>query len=489
MGKGRSPARLPLALLAVVAAASMVTGCGDGGDGGDGDGAAPPHPVEVELAAGPAMLPPAGDPLVEGATIERITMPGDITPEVAQRWSEYSPGRVLLFGDPALDDPFDGPWVLAVLLQGSESSGLGGEFDARDTGTGWVDVPVEQLNQEGRHAGLLYGNLDPAAAEALAEAVVVRSGDELPGTIELPSAALRSAADEMELLVAADVDAGFLGATNAPSGVVPSVTWSRQGQDGWSRVAVSSLADTPGLELLLRAITGGAAAGPNLLPVGGEGAIDQLVVVRVIDDTLVQVQAQHLSLDEVVALVERLQPAAAERWVELRDAAFLQPAVGTSVPNAQVVLDEVFGDLRVRNELAVDRVEGPFGPFDGCSTSLSMTLRSGVGLPNGGGMGFGPCPELGSVHLTPLDDRTIVRGLLPPPATHVVVRTSAGEVRRIDPVGDEWKLYAGEVDGVGTIVGVEAVAADGTVVGRMGPEPTPIGSSLALGGGDLAAPG
>src|SRR5690606_31560034 len=129
----------------------------------------------------------------------------------------------------------------------------------------------------------------------------------------------------------------------APSGVVPSVTWSRQGQDGWSRVSVSSFTDTPGLELLLRAITGGAAAGPNLLPVGGEGAIDQLVAVDVIDDTLVQVQAQHLPLGEVDALVERLRPAPPERWGELRDAAFLQPAVGALVPNAQVVLDEVFG--------------------------------------------------------------------------------------------------------------------------------------------------
>lgn len=482
-GDGPSSARLGFALLVLAVAASMLAGCGDAGDG-----AASVDPVEVELAAGPAMLPPADDALTDGATIRSITAPDDITPEVVQQRSEYSPGRVLLFGDPALDDPFDGPWVLAVLLQGSESSGLGGEFDARGTGAGWVDVPVEQLNQEGRHAGLLYGNLDPAAAEMLGEAVVVRSGDELPGTIELPSAALRSAADEMELLVTTDVDAGFLGATNAPPGSVPSVSWSRHGASEWSSLTVSSFADTPGLELLLRAITGGAAAGPNLLPVGGEGAIDQLVAVEVIDDTLVQLQAQHLPLDEVVALLERLQPAAPERWVQLRDALFIQEPYATMVPNPRVLLDEVLGDVRIRIELGIDRVDGPFGPFDSCFDSLTMTLRSGVGVPGTGGMGSRPCPELGGVQLTPVGDRTIVHGVLPPAASHVVVRTSAGEVRRIDPVGDEWKLYAGEVDGVGTIVGVEAVAADGTVVGRMGPEPTPIGSSLALGGGDLAAP-
>ncbi|MFN7149266.1 MAG: hypothetical protein ACK4V6_07275, partial [Microthrixaceae bacterium] len=479
-------ARRMSSLLILLVSASMLAACG-GGDGGDG--AASPDPVEVEIAAGPAMLPPADDALTQGATIERITTPDDITPEVVQQRSEYSPGRVLLFGDPTLADPFDGPWVLAVLLQGSESSGLGGEFDDRGTEVGRVDVPVEQLNQEGRHAGLLYGNLDPAAAEALGEAVVVRSGDELPGSIELPSAALRSAGDEVELLVSADVDAGFLGATNAPPGAVPSVTWSRQGQDDWSRVAVSSFADTPGLELLLRAITGGAAAGPNLLPVGGEGAIDQLVVVEVIDETLVQVQAQHLPLEQVVALVERLQPVPPERWVQLRDAAFVQPPYATMVPNPRAVLDEVLGDVRIRIELGVDRVDGPFGPFDSCFDSLTMTLRSGVGVPGTGGMGSGPCPEFGRVGLTPVEGRTIVHGVLSPAASYVDVRTSGGEVRRIDAVGDEWKLYAAEVAGVGTVIEVTASAADGTVVGRMGPEPTPIGSSLALGGGDLVAPG
>ena len=113
----------------------------------------------------------------------------------------------------------------------------------------------------------------------------------------------------------------------------------------------------------------------------------------------------------------RLAAAADGRWDELSDAAFLQPAL-SDLPDAQVVLDEVFGDVRLRSELAANRVEGPFGPFDSCTTSSYLRLRSGLGLP-GGGM----------------------------------------------------------------------VAADGSVIGWLGTGDSPMGVSLAAGGGLLQSPG
>lgn len=466
-------------LVAVVAA-----GCGEG----DGGGAAA-SPIEVELVAGGAVLPATDDPLLVGSSIEMLRAPSDLTPEAVGSWTEHTPGRVVLYGDATLEDPFDGPWVFAVLLQGSESSGLGGEFDPRGTGTEWVDVPVEQLNQEGRYAGLLAGGLDASVVGALGEEAEVSLGDGAPGSIELPASALRAASDQLVPLVGADVDDAFLGASGGMPGVVPTVAWSRTDTPDWSRLMVSSWAGRPGLDLLLRATTGGAAVGPNVMPVGGEGAIDQVVAIRVVGDTLAHVQAQQIPVDQLAAFAGRLSPVGEERWTELRDAAFRQPVQGPGLPGAQVVLDEVFGDVRVRSQLSVMPMQGAWGPFDSCVTSSDIWLRSGLSVAGTGGTSAGACPELGDVRVVPVGDRTIVHGVATPSTDHVRLRLVSGEVLELRPQGDAWQLYAGDVAGVETIVEVQAVAADGSVIGRLGTEASPTGASLAMGGGPLQPPG
>ena len=93
------------------------------------------------------------------------------------------------------------------------------------------------------------------------------------------------------------------------------------------------------------------------------------------------------------------------------------------------------------------------------------------------------------VQLVPVDGRTIVHGIATPPTERVRLRLDSGEVLELRPTGDAWQLYAGEVAGVGTILEVQAVAADGSVIGRLGVEPSPVGVSLATGGGALQPPG
>lgn len=467
---------------AVAVAALVLAGCGDGS--GDADSS----PVEVELVAGEAVLPAPDDPLLAGSSIESLRAPADLTPEAVGSWNDDTPGRVVLYGDAELEDPFEGPWVFAVLLDGSEMSGLGGGFDARGTDTEWVDVPVESLSQEGRYAGLLAGGIDRAAATDLGEAVEVSTDGDAPGAIEIPASALRAASDRLEPLVAADVDAAFLGASGGMPGVVPTVGWSRGGEDDWSRLMVSSWADRPGLELLLRATTGGATTGPNVMPVGGEGATDQIVALRVVGGTLAHVQAQQIPVDELAAFADRLSPAAEQRWVELRDARFLQPALSPYLPDAQVVLDEVFGDVRLRSELAVTPMQGEWGPFDACMTSSGFQLRSGLGLPSGG-TSAGGCPEFGEVQLVSVGERTIVHGVATPSTERVQVVLASGEVHEPELQGDAWRLYAAEVAGVGAVVEVRAIAADGSVIGRLGADPSQVVGSLSTGGGRLQPPG
>jgi len=177
-----------------------------------------------------------------------------------------------------------------------------------------------------------------------------------------------------------------------------------------------------------------------------------------------------------------------ERWVELRDAAFLQPALYPDLPDAQVVLDEVFGDVRLRSELAVTPMQGEWGPFDSCTTSSYLRLRSGLPLPGGGWVATG-CPELGVVQLVPVGERTIVHGVATPSTERVRLVLASGEVREPELQGDAWQLYAAEVAGIGTVVEVRAIAADGSVIGRLGADPAQVVGSLSTGGGRLQPPG
>ena len=164
-----------------------------------------------------------------------------------------------------------------MVFQGSETSGLGGEFDPHGTDVRWIDVPAVQQSQELRSAGLLVGGMDEATGDELADNVEVAGGYDTvgadgPNTIEILPDALAAAPGGLQRLTSAPVSGGEIGADDPGAATAPSVTWSRRSEAGWASLSITSFTADPAWELLLRAVNGGEPVGPNLLPVGGESA-------------------------------------------------------------------------------------------------------------------------------------------------------------------------------------------------------------------------
>ena len=197
--------------MAVLAVGSLaLAGCGDDTRGGGAERAAAGVPERAVAVAGPALLPPSDSELTAGLPVEMVVAPDDVEP-LPGDLADAGPGLLALYGDPSAEDPLSEPWALAVLHQGSENSGLGGTFDARGTGTVWTEVPVEQLNQESRHAGVLTSGLDAPIVAALADGVEVTDRDGAGEGIEIPPAVLDDQPGTLRLITAGSLDVAAIG--------------------------------------------------------------------------------------------------------------------------------------------------------------------------------------------------------------------------------------------------------------------------------------
>lgn len=457
-------------MVAALAAGSLaLAGCGDGPAPRSGADAAPGAQVEERArpVAGPALLPPLDGDLLAGLSLERFVAPDDIDPEVVAQVTRYPNGEVALYGDPSADDPFDGPWALAVVFQGSEDSGLGGEFDPHGTDVRWIDVPVEQQSQELRSAGLLVGGMDAAIADDLARNVEVAGGstgpdDDRPHKIEILADALAAAPGGLQRITSATVSGWEIGATQPGSDTAPSVTWTCRSDDARNSLTVTSFGADPAWELLLRAVNGGAAVGPNLLPVGGEGAPGQSTGVATIGDTTVLVQVQG-DAPPITDVIDSLRPADRQDWEALATAFPMEPPP-TSLTDADVLLTGAAHGGAYSYAVRVDTFDTPFGPSTVCSDELMVAYPDGQ-FDGGDLSGGQPCVSTGSIGLVALvNGATLVHGELAPEVDAVRLTLDDGEVVQPDLTGDARRAFVVVTEGSRRLVQVEALAADGRVI-------------------------
>ncbi len=460
-----------MALLAAVSVA--LVGCGDDATGGSDAANTGSATTGAEVAertrptAGPALLPPSDSELLAGLSLDRAVGPDDIDAEVVAQIEQYPNGEIALYADPAAEDPFAGPWALAVVVQGSETSGLGGEFDPHGTDVRWIDVPVEQQSQELRSAGLLVGGLDDATAADLAENTEVAGGldgpgDDRPHKVEILPDALAAAPGGLQRITSATVSGGEIGADAPGPGTAPSVTWSRRSGSEWTSLSVTSFRADPGWELLLRAVNGGAAVGPNLLPVGGEGAVGQSTGVATIGDTTVLVQTQG-SAPPIRDVLDSLAPADAEAWRALLAAFPIEPPP-TYLTDADVVLTGRAGDGAYTYALQVNSFDTPFGPSTLCSDELMVAYPDG--RFDGGDLSGGqPCGPTGTIGLLALvNGATLIHGQLAPDAAALRLTLDGGEVLEPELTGDVRRAFVVVLEGNRRLLQVESFAADGRLL-------------------------
>ncbi len=456
---------------------------GDGGPGGDG--------VAV-LDVGPALLPPDDAPSLAGLSPVEVVDPERAAVEVEEQGG-LSWGFAALYADSTLDDPFAGPWALAVLHQGSENSGLApGDFDPHDTGTTWTDVPVEQLSQESRVAGIIAGGLDARAAQRLAEGARVSGGD-ADARIELTDSSPDVSQPGLDLVASGRLDVAFLGSGLSAPAPGPSVRWatSREWTDDLRSVRVTSYAADPALELLLRASIGGLAQGPVIVP--SIVPPDQVLLgVRTIGNTTALVQSVRLESGELHGVLKPLEPVDDRRWTALAAAAGATPPAPMS-PDPVAVTSGSIPDGTYTADVALSTVHGELGTFESCTESLTISYTDGS--YGGGGSQGGACSEFGTLQVTSLRaGASLVVGSLPPTAAAVRLEFDDGEVVQPELVGDGRLLFSlVRPAGAAPLRSLVVSAADGSPIADGGPlddsMPDVSGGEGSSSGFALTAPG
>ncbi len=373
--------------------------CGDepvaipGGDRG------PSGDTVAVLEVGPAMLPPDGSSSLDGLSPVEVVDPDRARAEVEEHGG-YSPGFAALYADPALDDPFTGRWVLAVLHQGSENSGIAPDaFDPHGTGTTWTDVPVEQLNQERRTAGVLSSGVsDEDLAQLVADSGV--SGAESDGRIELTGPGLGTG-DELTLVAAGRLDVAELAAGWTEPAPAPSVRWASTSQ--WSddprSLRVTSYAADPELELLLRASIGGAHEGTALIPTYAGGS-PGVLGVRTMGATTVLLQGIGLTSGELHGALKALEPVDAAGWADLSE------QVGSTPPEPRSANPTVVLSGRVPGgSFTADVQLGTMSVFgsDVVTCDSAIMVRTTTGDMRDGGGSSGECSEHGGLSAMTLE--------------------------------------------------------------------------------------
>lgn len=462
-----------------------LAGCGDDPQEPNQEGATgASEQVEerIVVAAGPPLLPPLDSELLVGLPVEMVLAPDDVEPLPAE-FADAGPGQLALYGDPDAEDPLAEPWVLAVLHQGSENSGLGGTFDARGTGTEWTDVPVEQLGQESRHAGLLTSGLDESTVTALADGVRVGGGDTNAATIEIPPALLGDQSETLRLITSGSIDVAAVGSAWERGTAAPTVRWDEQRDypEPSRRLSVTSYEANPGLELLLRATNGGPAIGPSVMPVGSAPPDNVVIGVRTIGDTTVLTQSTELDAEQIETVLDSLRPATDEDWAALASGFQAAPPM-TMVPDPDVLLTGPVFDGTYSLEIGIDMVETPFGPTQMCS--IGRTVAFPGGSRGGGGMSSGPCSSDGSIGVIGLIDRdgTIVHGEVPPSVSIVRLTLADGQVLEPPLTDDERRAFVVVLEGRPEVTSVETFGADGTALATAPSDSGVVGFPGASGG-------
>lgn len=459
--------------MVIMVLAAAACGDADGGTGLDGarglavEGAVGAVAERAVPVAGPALLPPFDGELQNGWSLERSTAPDEIDPALVAQIEQYPNGEIALYGDPTLEDPFDGPWALAVVFQGSESSGLGGDYDAHGTDSLWIDVPVEQQSQELRSAGLLVGGMTDAAGDELAAGVQVGSGldgpdDDRLHKIEIPSSALTGAAVRLERITSAAVSGWEIGADDPGTQTTPSVTWTRGESSDRASLSVTSFRADPAWELLLRAVNGGAPVGRNLLPVGGESAQGQSTGVVTIGDTTVLVQTQGTA-PPIAEVLDSLELAGPERWDELAAQFPMQPP-GSMISDPDVRITGAVAGAAYTYALAIDVLDTPFGPSSTCRDDLQVVHRDGSWDVGGFSQGE-PCGPTGSVGVMSLQQgATLVYGALAPEVSRVRLTLDGGEIVEPELQGGPRRAFVVGFEAARRVRQAESFDADGRLL-------------------------
>lgn len=456
--------------LGIVIGALALGGCGDPTARSAGSDESPAIPERTVPVAGPSVLPPLDSELLTGLSLYYRLAPGDIDPAVVEQVQQHPGGEIALYADPSAEDPFAGPWALAVVFQGSEMSGLGGEFDPHGTDVRWIDFPVEQQSQELRSAGLLVGGMDDATATALAESTEVSAGrdgptDDRPEKVEVLADALAAAPGGLQRITSANVSGGEIGAADPGSSTAPSVTWSRRSESDWASLTVTSFRADPGWELLLRAVNGGAEVGPNLLPVGGESAVGQSTGVATMGDTTVLVQTQGAA-PPIPAVLDVLEPADEADWTALATAFPMQPP-RTYLTDADIVLTGRAVDGAYTFALEVDTLDTPFGPSTLCNEELMVVYPDGQ-FDGGDLSGGQPCTPSGAIGLLVLaNGATLLHGDLPPEIVTLRLTLDSGEVLEPELSGEQRRAFVVVLEGDRRPVRAEAFAADGRLMASL----------------------
>jgi len=436
----------------------VACGSGDGGGSADQEGSGVEVDQVVVPDAGPPMLPPADSAALAGLGVDLVRGPEDVDAQVAEQLDRYGgPGRLALYGDPSVADPFDRPWALAIRHQGSENSELGA-LSADGLPLAYVDVPVEQLSQETLRAGVLASEV--ADVEALAAGLLVGGGADGPGTVEIDAQVLDAAPERLELLTSGDLDLGLLGIAADESLVAPFVRWSSpRGMAPYRRVSVSSYAADAGLELLLRATMGGRHVGPIVMPVAwADGPV--AAGVRTVDETTVLVQALSTPADQIEQLLGELQPADGERFDELVREHNTRDELPYGISDAAAVArGEALGGVWTV-AVEVRRAYGPFGEFDSCMLATAFDHPTGS---YGGPQGSGPCSEFGSFSTTTDAGlgATFVAGEVPPDVARLVVTLDDGSVHEPTLAVGQRRPFGIAVGGVRSVVGAQTYDAVG----------------------------
>ncbi len=454
----------------VVVAALVLGACGsDDGGGSTGPvGSGPEVETVVVPDAGPPMLPPLDDPVLQGLEVDVVRAPEDVDPAVAEAARGGGPGQAVLYGDPTAADPFDRPWALAISHQGSENSEIGA-LSTQDPELHFDDVEVEQFSQETERAGVLSRGI--ADHDALADALVVQQAESEATTVELDLDALAGAPERLELITSARFDIGQLNASWDDPGFTPFARWTAPPDASPHRhISVSSYAADPGFELLLRATMGGASIGPQVMPVvwAGDGIAS---AVRTIDDTLVLVQGESIPLDQLTEFVDALRPATAGDWATLRD----QFANGTApTPFGSMALSAgVLPGGRWQVTLDAQQVDGPWGPFESCTLAASIEFTDGAF--GGGSAGSGQCTEHGLVSRETIfdSDLQLVDGYVSSGVARLVLTLDDGSVHEPELVGPDRRVFGLIVPASSRVTSALALDGAGASVADLTPaDPT-----------------
>lgn len=466
--------RKVVASTVVVLLAVSCTGARQRTDPGDGsDPGAGSPPARSVLRPGEPLLPPAEATVLEGLPIDVVIGEEDLDPELVEV-VDSGPQQVVLYGDPSARDPFERPWVLAVLQQRSGDVGLGGRFERHDTDTTWTEVPLLELRARSRVAGLVSSGLDRGEAEALASAAVVTGGADEPASISLPAPSLAEVGAELVPIASGGLDVIALAGARDRSRLAPMVRWVDR-TDPWlqtPRLVVTSYGADRGLELLVRATNGGRSVGPSIVPIESPWPGDVVVGVRTLAGTTAVVQAAGIDSDEVSAVLDQLRPADGGRVDELRSAIVTRPPTTQPIHMGPALL--LHGralDGAYAYQTAAYTLDSPAL----CGARLMVTYPDGDRDEGSTPSGV-RCAELGSVGVVGLRGGrgTAVHGELPGEVTDVTVTFDDGEV--VEPMVERAgrSAFVLVAEGRRTVAAIEARRADGSVLARL---PAPLSSA------------